>query len=526
MSIKVLIADDSAFLRKKVSQILSSHSSIEVINKAKNGEEAVKLALKELPDVLILDLIMPKMNGLEAFKRIMEQYPIPTIILSSIGPATLDSSVQALLIGAFDYIIKPGTLSGESLVNFQNILIQKVKTAYNSRFNKVYKKNEKLLKENISLRQKRVNKIFEFGKFLRRKEPSKKINRLEKTKDIQDVSNSKHKPKSSKFKQVREIETKNKDIKPFPKEEKKKKPKQSEEKKKDKSKTKPKTNLKKPQLFQRRKRLEKKMALYKEDNISKDSPLKRPQNKEKLSSQASESQQKSIKSKSSQKETKNYLDSKIKKKHRYLSALELLSEQTSKPLKINIKSRLVVIGASVGGPKTIKTILNRFPKDFPYPIIIVQHLNTNFIEPFAQTLENFCALKVKVPNNNEQIHSGVVYIAPGDRHIRIATKAGHPCIKLFDGKPVNFCIPSIDVLFVSSVQIYGNNVIGILLTGMGKDGVKGLKYINKNNGITVTESKETAILYGMPKFAIKSGAVQKILPSYKIPEFILEKTRK
>ncbi|KKN11890.1 hypothetical protein LCGC14_1022050, partial [marine sediment metagenome] len=102
--VNVVVADDSAYLRKKISDILNKNELINIIDFAKNGEEAVDLVKKHNPDVLVLDLVMPKMNGLDAFKLIMEESPTPTVILSAISPKNLDSSIQALLMGAFDYI--------------------------------------------------------------------------------------------------------------------------------------------------------------------------------------------------------------------------------------------------------------------------------------------------------------------------------------------------------------------------------------------------------------------------------------
>ena len=119
MSIEVLIADDSQFLRKKISDILKEHELIRIVDCAKDGEEAVKFVKKYKPDVLVLDLLMPKMNGLDAFKLIMEEQPTPTVILSAISPKNLDSSIQALLMGAFDYIIKPGGIGAKERATTQ-----------------------------------------------------------------------------------------------------------------------------------------------------------------------------------------------------------------------------------------------------------------------------------------------------------------------------------------------------------------------------------------------------------------------
>ncbi|TFG01161.1 MAG: response regulator [Promethearchaeota archaeon] len=514
MPIKVLIAEDSAFVRKKISQILSSNNLIEVVAAAKNGEEAVELTLKYLPDVLILDLLMPKMNGLEAFKRIMNEYTVPTIILSSMGPSNLDSSIQALIIGAFDYIMKPGTLKGESLTHFKDILIDKVKLASKSHFKRADDKNEKKFTQ-ISPRQKLVNEIFEFGRFLKKIESSDKSNSKTKLKNIEDLNSVQKNVPLSEFKRHKKN-----------KKEKKRVPKNIEKDSKDVKKPKNKTSIKNKNG--------KKKELLKKTKTFKESENNAKENKN--GKRKYDNYSKSVKQTS--KETP-ILSGNLKKSNLYpdqiskdinlenkdkktsLTAIDLLSNRNFQKSNIKIHRKLIVIGASVGGPQTIKTILKKLPKDYPFPIIIVQHLNSKFIKPFAQSMDELCPIKVKVAEHNELIKSSVVYIAPGEKHIKVSTKNHYPSIKIFNDISINFCKPSIDILFISASQVYKNRVVGILLTGMGKDGVKGIKYIYNNNGFTISESEETAILYGMPKFAVEKGVVNKSLPIDKISELLI-----
>ena len=140
LSINVLIAEDSAYQRKVISEMLSEHESIHVIDVAKNGEEAIELVKKHQPDVLLLDLLMPRMDGLTAFKHIIENHPLPTIIFSVLDPNKLDNSIQALLLGAFDYIIKPGGLWKVELPKFKDQLINKVLLAYESKISSLNSK--------------------------------------------------------------------------------------------------------------------------------------------------------------------------------------------------------------------------------------------------------------------------------------------------------------------------------------------------------------------------------------------------
>lgn len=188
----------------------------------------------------------------------------------------------------------------------------------------------------------------------------------------------------------------------------------------------------------------------------------------------------------------------------------------------HLKANIIVIGASVGGPNSIKTILDGIPKKVNSPILIVQHLNANFIKPFVRVLNEVTENKTKIAENMEVIQSDYIYIAPGDKHMEVILIENEPHIKIYEGDPVNHCIPSIDILFCSVANVYKDSTMGILLTGMGKDGVEGLGLIHKFSGITITESQETCSLYGMPKLAIEKGYAEYILPNYKIKDYIIK----
>ncbi len=195
-----------------------------------------------------------------------------------------------------------------------------------------------------------------------------------------------------------------------------------------------------------------------------------------------------------------------------------LSDVTTTKLETNI----VVIGASVGGPRTLRTILSEIPHDFSAPILVVQHLNHLFIRQFVTSLKSICKAYTKMAMNNEELKPGIIYISPGDKHMHIGVKNHIPCIKTIEGPPVNYCRPSVDVLFYSAARIYKKKAMGILLTGMGKDGVAGLQAIKSGGGKTIAESEETSVLYGMPKVAAETGAADFILGNYLISEEIIK----
>jgi two-component system chemotaxis response regulator CheB len=192
----------------------------------------------------------------------------------------------------------------------------------------------------------------------------------------------------------------------------------------------------------------------------------------------------------------------------------------------SLESNVIVMGASVGGPRTIKAIIEKIPNNFPIPILIVQHMNHFFMRQFAVNLRDNCALKIKIGKNGEFIYPGIVYLAQEDKHMQIIERAGKPCIRIFDGEPVNFCRPSVDVLFYSAARVYKDKTIGILLTGMGNDGVAGLKAIKQVGGKTISESVETAVLYGMPKVAAESGVSDFIVPNYLISNYMVKFAKK
>lgn len=366
MSIKVLVAEDSSFQRKIITEILLSTNEIEKVEIARNGREAIQKVEIFNPDVLILDLMMPEVDGITVFKFLSEHYPIPTIIFTSKSPETLDDSIQALLLGAFDFIVKPKGLWEEEFPKLKEKLI--FSTLYAGKIKKTYEKRKLLIKQSVE-----ISKTF---------------------KKFREYSQKSLKPK----------------IEPI------------------------------------------------------DSPVKK--------------------------------------------------SQTS--------NKVIAIGTSTGGPRTLKSILKQIPKDFKIPILIIQHLDPYFMKELSKSLNQACDIKIKIAEDGEKILPGIAYLSPGGKHMKIIRKNNIPLIKTFKGEPVNFCMPSVDVLFFSVAEVYKNQALGIILTGLGNDGAAGLEAIKKEGGKTIAESEQTCVVYGMPKAAIKKDAANYILPNYKIPQKIIE----
>ncbi len=369
ISIKVLVAEDSAFQRKLIAEMLISNEEINNVEIARNGREAIEKIGKINPDVLILDLVMPDIDGITVFKFLSEHYPIPTIIFSAKNPETLEPSVQTLLMGAFDFITKPQGLWEDEFPKYKEKLVSS--TLYAGKIKKTYEKRNLLIKKSVS-----------------------------------------------------EL----------------------------------------PSL----------------DSYSDQYQL-------------------SVKSKSHIIEIPK--EPKTKRSSRIFNA--------------------IVIGTSTGGPRTLKSILKEIPKNFNSPILIVQHLDPYFMKELSRSLNQVCKIEIKIPENGEKIQPGIAYLSPGGKHMKVVLKNNIPCIRTFKGEPVNFCMPSVDVLFFSVAEVYKNQLLGILLTGLGDDGAAGLEAIKKKGGKTIAESEQTCVVYGMPKAAVKRGAANLIVPNYEINEHMI-----
>ena len=178
---------------------------------------------------------------------------------------------------------------------------------------------------------------------------------------------------------------------------------------------------------------------------------------------------------------------------------------------------LIVIGASTGGPRAISTILSKIPVKFP-PVVIIQHMPNEMVKQWVVRLQRlYPHLNVRLPKNNELLKPNRIYIAPGGKHCAIQ-KAKR--FKLYKGEKVNFLMPAIDVTFDSAARVYKENIIGVILTGMGKDGFEGSKKIKAVNGSIIAEHESTCVIYGMPKAVIEGKLVDTVVPLHKIPSVL------
>lgn len=349
--IRVFLVDDSAVVRKVLTEMLSQAAGIEVIGTAQDPLFALPRMEKDWPDVIILDVEMPRMDGVTFLKKIMAERPTPVIMCSTLTEEGSRTSLQALSIGAIDVIAKPKANLKTSLPEASRELILAVRTA---------------AKANIS-------------------------------------------------------GVKPKKIAPIPK-----------------------------------------VAA----KLTADAMLSKGKNR---------------------------------------------ADHRAAPM--------IAIGASTGGTQALEAVLTALPAN-SLPILIVQHMPEKFTRAFANRLNELCRVEVKEAENNDPLLPGRVLIAPGGKHMMLQTTQFGASVQVKDGPLVSRHKPSVDVLFRSVAKYAGGNALGIIMTGMGDDGAKGMKEMHDAGANTVAQNEATCVVYGMPNEAVKLNAVDHEIALNKIPEMI------
>ncbi|MFC5300797.1 protein-glutamate methylesterase/protein-glutamine glutaminase [Azospira restricta] len=182
--------------------------------------------------------------------------------------------------------------------------------------------------------------------------------------------------------------------------------------------------------------------------------------------------------------------------------------------------RLIAIGTSTGGTQALEAVLGRLPRTTP-GIVVVQHMPEKFTALFAQRLDQLCAVEVLEAADGQRVLPGRVLIAPGGRHMAVRRSGAHYIVDVRDGPPVNRHKPSVDVLFRSVARAAGRNALGVIMTGMGDDGARGLKEMRDAGARTVAQDEASCVVFGMPKEAIRLDAAERILPLERIPEALV-----
>ncbi len=195
-----------------------------------------------------------------------------------------------------------------------------------------------------------------------------------------------------------------------------------------------------------------------------------------------------------------------------------------KPVIVNperkVRHEILAIGASTGGPPALQHILARLPKTFPVPVVIAQHMPKIFTQSFSQRLDATSQLQVKEAEDGEMLKSGVAYIVPGDRHMSVKRKGSTVSIQFNDAVQYIYR-PSVDLLMGSTAAAYDRRSFGVILTGMGNDGLAGMKEMKAKGGYIIAQDEETCVVYGMPRAVVTANLADAVLPVDKISEEIM-----
>ena len=345
--IRVLIVDDSAVVRQTLREVLESDPGIEVIATAGDPFVAADRIADEVPDVITLDIEMPRMDGLTFLKKLMSQHPIPVVICSSLAEGGAQSTFKALEYGAVEIVTKPRMGTKQFIEDSRADICNAVKAAAQAK--------------------------------LRTLTPSRTV----------------------------------------------------------------------------------------EPKLNADVILS--------------------------------------------PATHAMAETTEK---------IVAIGASTGGTEALKTVLEMLPADTP-GIVIVQHMPELFTRAFAQRLDGLCAITVKEAETNDTVIRGRALIAPGNHHMLLKRSGARYYVEIKDGPLVCRHRPSVDVLFRSAARYAGRNAVGVILTGMGDDGARGMLEMKQAGAATFAQDEATCVVFGMPKEAIKLGGVDKVMPLQSVARAIL-----
>ncbi len=342
--IKVLIVDDSAIVRKVLTEELSKFEDIQVVGSAMDPYVARDKILELHPDVLTLDLEMPRMDGLSFLAKLMKHYPMPVIVVSSLAPHNSEVALKALELGAVDVIAKPGTQF--SVPDVSRTLVRAIRGASMA---KIQQRNSE------------------------------------------------------------EVE-------------------------------------------------------------ARDTPGKKP---------------------------------------------------STSVHQFRTTNKILAIGASTGGTTALETVLRGLPADIP-GTVIVQHMPEVFTKTFSDRLNNVCSMRVQEAKDGDPVSPGLALVAPGGKHMVLQQSGALNIVRLKDGPMVHYQRPAVDVLFQSVARHVGRNAVGVILTGMGADGAKGLLDMKENGAFTLAQDEKSCVVFGMPKEAIKMGAVDRIVSLTDMADAILE----
>ncbi len=353
--IRVLVVDDSAFMRKALTMMLEEDPQIKVVGSARDGQEGCEKVKSLKPDLVTMDIEMPRMDGLTALKNIMDENPTPVMMLSSLTTEGAGATLDAMDLGAVDFIPKE--------LSYVSLDIVKIKEGLQ--------------------------------------------------KKIKDIARRKH-------------------------------------------------------IL---------MARYKQAAAFKKA-----------------------------KGTKQHLRTKIRTGGaRFAGKPGVTKAAVSSPRFIKKQNHhidIIAIGSSTGGPPALQEVITKLPKNLPVGVVVAQHMPPMFTKSLAERLDKLSQVTVKEAENGEIVQPGFVYIAPGGKHLTLKKFVARAKIVISDKPDTTLYKPCVDVMIKSVAEIYGKSVLGVILTGMGSNGVIGLKLVNNSGGKIIAQNAESCIVYGMPKAVV------------------------
>ncbi|MDO4203252.1 MAG: chemotaxis-specific protein-glutamate methyltransferase CheB [Selenomonadaceae bacterium] len=430
--LRVLIVDDSMVFREtlfnELERFLPAGS---ILDKADDPFSARDKILEFKPDVMLLDVEMPKMDGIEFLRRLLAQYPLPTVVMS----ADSDYCTEALMAGACDFVTKPGscrTLDDAFLsdvaLRLKIASLRKVSLRPYDWHSGKERQSEDVPSQGLaSIRRQFVN-----------------------PKTAADVT-AMYLSKIAATAETTHVITSGIKVSPG--------------------------------------------SVFTATNRLTDMLQKKEESSEKKNSGV------------------NVFDRQAEEIQAALSKVETMAQAAPvAPLaKGNKKISVIAIGASTGGTVALTKVITALRPPLP-PIVVVQHIPANFSRLFAERLNEESALEVKEAKDGERIEKNHVYIAPGGLHMKLNSTITGMKLECAPGKPVNSVCPAVDVLFETVAEFVGDEALGVILTGMGRDGADGLLKMRKAGAVTIGQDERTCVVYGMPKAAWDAGAVQRQMP--------------
>jgi len=468
MSIRVLIVDDSALMRKLITGILSVDPAIQIVDTAYNGKDAVEKTHKLKPDVITMDVEMPIMNGIEAVKAIMATTPVPIVMLSALTTTGAEITLEALSAGAVDFICKPSGSISTDLKTIKEDILLKVKNAATARIH--------LRKPQPGLSSQKIHVLLVDDSLFVRKTVSDIINKETDMTVIAEASNgmeallktSMHKPDVI----IMDIDM--------------------------------------PEMngvnatFQITKEQATPVIIFSGQASNHMSDIKLALEVGAVDFIPKPTEQMALRT------VAPILIKKIRNAH------SLKVKKITSLIGNAITDNILVIGTSTGGPQTLAELIPQIPADIPAGVLIVQHMPPIFTKSLADRLDSLSAISVREAQEGDEILQGEALIAPGDFHMtvseRIIDGQKKRYVSLNKEERLHGVRPAVDITFSSAANIFGANTVGVLLTGMGRDGANAMGLIKAKGGHTIAQDKQTSIIFGMPAEAIRLGVVDEVLP--------------